>query len=269
MLKRDVADKLLSATGLGTEGRARLMNEARAAASFNHPNIVAVHDAGESASNSDGGDPLPFVVMELLDSPTLHERQPANLDETLEITRQLCSALEHAHEHGIIHRDLKPENVMLIDDATVKLMDFGLACSLTTRMTAEGTVMGIEIEIERVDTRSDILGWDPALQPVISFGAWIADYPDPDNFLRLGSFRAETGWRNETYERLVHQAREMMDQEGRLALYRQAEEILVKEAPLVPIRYGRQSLLIKPWVRRFPTSPNSERFWKDVLIEPH
>jgi serine/threonine-protein kinase len=139
VLKRDVAVKLLSASGLGTEGRARLMNEAQAAASLNHPNIVAVYDAGESAGI---GDPLPFVVMELLDGPTLHEQRPQSLDEILQITRQLCAALEHAHNHEIIHRDLKPENVMLVDDRTVKLMDFGLARSLTSRMTTEGTFMG-------------------------------------------------------------------------------------------------------------------------------
>jgi peptide/nickel transport system substrate-binding protein len=61
----------------------------------------------------------------------------------------------------------------------------------------------------------------------------------------------------------------MTDQSRRLALYRQAEQILVEEAPLVPFAYTRRSLLIKPWVRRFPTSPISEVFWKDVVIEPH
>ena len=141
-LHRDVAIKLLSATGLGTEGKARLMNEARAVASLNHPNIVAIFDAGESPSENGIGDPIPYIVMELLDGQTLHDRPPESLGETLELTRQLCSALGHAHDNDIIHRDLKPENVMLVGEASVKLMDFGLARSLTTRVTTEGTVIG-------------------------------------------------------------------------------------------------------------------------------
>jgi ABC-type oligopeptide transport system substrate-binding subunit len=99
--------------------------------------------------------------------------------------------------------------------------------------------------------------------------AWGADFPDPDNFLRLAEFRTTSGWRNETYERLVQQARELMDQTGRLTLYRQAEDILVEEAPIIPLHYGRSSRLIKPWVRRFPTSPLKSWYFKDVVIEPH
>ena len=99
--------------------------------------------------------------------------------------------------------------------------------------------------------------------------AWAADFPDPDNFLRMGRFRTHTGWRNEAYERLIEQAREMTDQEGRMALYGQAEQMLVEETPIVPLHYGRASLLIKPWVRRFPTSPLNFWFWKDVVIEEH
>ena len=152
VLERDVAVKLLSATGLGTEGRARLMNEARATASLSHPNIVAVYDAGESAGNA--GDSLPYIVMELLDGPTLHDQPPGSLDETLEITRQLCSALQHAHDHGIIHRDLKPENVMLVTNETVKLMDFGLARSLTTRLTAAPHVATVQT-IQVIQTMKD------------------------------------------------------------------------------------------------------------------
>lgn len=131
-------------------------------------------------------------------------------------------------------------------------------------------LLGIEISVEVMHPPFDAtIERKRAESPVLFFGAWVFDYPDPDNLLRLGTFREYTGWRHEAYERLVQKAREMLDQQGRLALYRQAEEILVKEAPLVPISYGRRSLLIKPWVRRFPTSPISDSFWKDVVIEPH
>jgi oligopeptide transport system substrate-binding protein len=130
-------------------------------------------------------------------------------------------------------------------------------------------LLHIEIEVASLPRETyfeRLLQGDP---PAIFDGAWIADYPDPDNFLRLGSFRNYTGWRHEAYERLLHQARGMMDQEGRMVLYRQAQEILVEEAPIIPLFYARLTLLIKPWVRRFPTSPLKWSHWKDVVIEPH
>ncbi|MBE9471729.1 MAG: serine/threonine protein kinase, partial [Chloroflexi bacterium] len=135
LLERPVAVKVMSAASLGTEGRARLLHEARAAASLNHPNIVSVHDAGEA-------DGSPFVVMELVEGESLHERRPQDLDEIISIARQVCAALEHAHAHGIIHRDLKPENVQITPDGPAKLMDFGLARSVASRLTSEGTIVG-------------------------------------------------------------------------------------------------------------------------------
>ena len=105
--------------------------------------------------------------------------------------------------------------------------------------------------------------------PALYLGGWAADFPDPEDFLGLGNFLYRSGWRNEAYERLIRQAREVQDQEGRLSFYRQAQEILVEEMPLLPVLYGRVSLLVKPWVRRFPTSPISWHHWKDVVIEPH
>ena len=105
LLDRDVAVKVLNDAGLGTEGRTRLLREAQAVARLNHPNIVAVHDAGEV-------DSMLFIVMELVEGSSLRECPPQTLEETLWIAQQLCAALEHAHAHGIVHRDLKPENVM-------------------------------------------------------------------------------------------------------------------------------------------------------------
>src|SRR5512136_2202758 len=108
LLDRDVAVKVLTEAGLGTEGRARLLREAQAVAKLNHPNIVAVYDAGEV-------DGTPFIVMELVEGSPLRECPPQTLEETLKIAQQLCAALEHAHTHGIVHRDLKPENVLVVD----------------------------------------------------------------------------------------------------------------------------------------------------------
>jgi eukaryotic-like serine/threonine-protein kinase len=150
LLGRDVAVKLLSKGGLGTEGRARLLREAQAVARLNHPNIVTVYDAGEAEGPA--GSSGTFIVMELLSGLSLFERKPATIDELVDVARQVCAALGHAHEHGIIHRDLKPENVVLCgatasgapikSDFRVKLTDFGLARSVTSRQTTETGLTG-------------------------------------------------------------------------------------------------------------------------------
>jgi oligopeptide transport system substrate-binding protein len=97
-----------------------------------------------------------------------------------------------------------------------------------------------------------------------------ANYPDPDNVLRLGIPWHQTGWTNETYSRLVEEARHTFDQDRRMKLYRQADRILIEQAVLVPTEYGSLPWLVKPWVIRFPSAPvGGPRFWKDVVIEPH
>jgi tetratricopeptide (TPR) repeat protein len=135
LLDRAVAVKVLSSSGLGSQGRARLLREAQAAAKLNHPNIVSVFDAGEA-------DGEPFIVMELVEGESLHDRRPADLDEIVSLARQICAALDHAHSHNIVHRDLKPENVLITSDGTAKLTDFGLARSVSSRVTSEGTITG-------------------------------------------------------------------------------------------------------------------------------
>jgi ABC-type oligopeptide transport system substrate-binding subunit/tetratricopeptide (TPR) repeat protein len=136
LLERPVAIKVMSeAVTLGTEGRARLLHEARAAASLNHPHIVSVYDAGEA-------DGSPFIVMELVEGQSLHDQRPETLEDITDIARQVCIALEYAHAHNVVHRDLKPENILLTPEGTAKLTDFGLARSMASRMTSEGTIMG-------------------------------------------------------------------------------------------------------------------------------
>ncbi|MCI0397163.1 MAG: ABC transporter substrate-binding protein [Chloroflexi bacterium] len=136
VLGRPVAVKVLSAAGLGTEGQSRLLNEAQTAARLNHPNIVAIYDAGRA------GD-APFIVMELVEGRSLRHFSGLSLNDVLVYIRQVCLALEQAHAHGIIHRDLKPENILVTASQTVKLMDFGLArTSDGARLTTEGTLLG-------------------------------------------------------------------------------------------------------------------------------
>lgn len=136
LLNRAVAIKVLSAQGLGTEGRARMLAEAQAAASLNHPNIVTVFDAGEVGET-------PFVVMELISGRTLRDLPTPAVTEVIDIARQVCAALEHAHSHGVIHRDLKLENIFLTETGTIKLVDFGLArSSQIPHITQEGAIVG-------------------------------------------------------------------------------------------------------------------------------
>ena len=141
LLERSVAIKLLSAAGLGTEGKARMLREARSAARLNHPNIVAVYDAGEAELDRDKSK-TSFVIMELVEGQNLREASPLDINQVLDIARQLCGALDHAHRNHIIHRDLKPENVLLTEHGLAKLADFGLARSALSRLTVEGTFVG-------------------------------------------------------------------------------------------------------------------------------
>jgi Tol biopolymer transport system component len=126
-LGRDVALKVLpSAFAADPERLARLEREARLLASLNHPNIAHVYGLEESNDVS-------AVAMELVEGETLAARiarGPIPIQDALPIARQMCEALEAAHDHGIIHRDLKPANAKLRSDGIVKVLDFGLAKAL-------------------------------------------------------------------------------------------------------------------------------------------
>jgi tetratricopeptide (TPR) repeat protein/predicted Ser/Thr protein kinase len=135
LLQRDVAIKVMSITGLGTEGHSRLLSEAQTVAKLKHPNIVAVYDAGVFEDQ-------PFIVMEYVQGKTLNEVNLDGFEQIVAVTNQICAALQHAHEQGVVHRDLKPENVLIEPDGTVRLMDFGLALSPASRMTESGLIMG-------------------------------------------------------------------------------------------------------------------------------
>ena len=128
-LHRDVALKILPALfGLDPDRLARFTREAQVLASLNHPNIAAIHGFEDSTEP-------PALVLELVEGPTLAERiarGPLPLDEAVPIARQICDALEAAHDQGIIHRDLKPANIKVRPDGTVKVLDFGLAKALET-----------------------------------------------------------------------------------------------------------------------------------------
>ena len=91
----------------------------------------------------------------------------------------------------------------------------------------------------------------------------------PENFLGAAIKFHEINWRQQTYVELLSQAKQITDQAARQKIYRQADKILIEEAAIIPLAYGRIHMLIKPWVKRYPTSPVNCAFWKDVVIEPH
>jgi serine/threonine protein kinase len=189
-LHRDVAVKVLpDSVANDHEGLARFEREARLLASVNHPNIAHVYGLG-------GGHGAPsFIVMELVDGPTLADRIARgrlSIDEVLKIATQIAEALEAAHEHGIIHRDLKPANIKVRVDGTVKVLDFGLAKAMTpanngvniadsptitspVSMTADGVIIGtapyMSPEQARgmdVDKRTDIWAFGCVLFEMLS-----------------------------------------------------------------------------------------------------
>lgn len=123
-LLRDVAIKVLpTAFSRDPHRQRRLEREARAAASLNHPNIVAVHDAGIHEG-------VAFIVTELLEGETLRQRmngRPLSPRTALEYAGQIASGLSAGHERGIVHRDIKPDNLFVTTDGRLKILDFGLA----------------------------------------------------------------------------------------------------------------------------------------------
>lgn len=164
LLERPVAVKVLNPdSNRGTKGQARLLTEARAAAKLNHPNIVSIYDAGRTDPVLNPGLDLTFIVMELIDGESIHDKKPETMEDTLQVLGKVCLALQAAHEHGIIHRDLKPENVLISSDGIVKLSDFGLARSVASRLSQENLLIGTVYYIapeaalgRKVDARSDL-----------------------------------------------------------------------------------------------------------------
>ncbi|HEY6213141.1 MAG TPA: serine/threonine-protein kinase, partial [Vicinamibacterales bacterium] len=136
-LRRDVALKVLTAGGAEADSRSKLLREARAAASLNHPNVCTVHEVGEA-----GG--FAYIAMEFVDGEPLSARIERGVIDPATAARygiQLADAVGHAHDRGIVHRDLKSANVMITPDGRVKVLDFGLAVEMTGAGLADLTTI--------------------------------------------------------------------------------------------------------------------------------
>lgn len=138
----------------------RFQREATIVGQLSHPNIVAIYDIGRHED-------LNYIAMDYLPNGSVHDKMSTGLsgEEVLRITREIASALDHAHEKGYIHRDIKPENILFRSDNSAVLSDFGVARGLAnnSRMTHVGTVVGTphymspeQTKGNSVDGRSDI-----------------------------------------------------------------------------------------------------------------
>jgi Tol biopolymer transport system component len=165
----------------------RLMQEARAAAQLNHPNILTIHEIGEQ-------DGRVFVVTEFIEGRVLSEclsKTGSPIKKALKFAIPVARALEAAHSHGIVHRDLKPENVMVTTGGDVKLLDFGLAkltqafepavsANLSTTLpdrtrTRQGQILGTvaymspeQAQGRNIDARSDIFSFGVLLYEMLT-----------------------------------------------------------------------------------------------------
>ena len=184
-LDRFVAIKVLPAEKVADpERKQRFMQEAKAASSLNHPNIITIYDI----SQAEGVD---FISMEYIVGKTLDQLIPGRgmrLNETLKCAVQIADALARAHSAGIVHRDLKPGNIMVNEHGLVKVLDFGLAkltetsppgeneSTRTVRTTTEeGKIIGTvaymspeQAEGKKVDARSDIFSFGSVLYEMVT-----------------------------------------------------------------------------------------------------
>jgi oligopeptide transport system substrate-binding protein len=129
--------------------------------------------------------------------------------------------------------------------------------------------LGVEIEWESTVWTEYLERIRSEEIPEICWHGWIADYPDPDSVLRVGLQPYPEKWRLENFIKLLEKARRITDQKKRVNLYTQADKILVQEAVVMPLNYGRTVDFMKPWVSKCPSTGPYIYQWKDVILEPH
>jgi eukaryotic-like serine/threonine-protein kinase len=148
VLERQVAVKLMHRDiAHNPDQLERFRREARAVAQLNHPHIVQVIDAGEEADATHPGFSTPYIVFEYVEGQTLKERirhfGRLDVPEAVAYAIEIARALGAAHERGIVHRDVKPQNILVDEEGSAKVTDFGIARTLEQEgLTADGRVLG-------------------------------------------------------------------------------------------------------------------------------
>ena len=141
LLNRFVAVKILRSDFTNDEEFVkRFIIEAQSAASLSHPNIVPIYDVGKD-------DNIHYIVMEFINGITLKQHVVNNghleWEEAINVSIQVCSAIEHAHKNNIVHRDIKPHNILMTEDGVAKVTDFGIARAITSStITMVGSTIG-------------------------------------------------------------------------------------------------------------------------------
>ena len=123
-----------------------------------------------------------------------------------------------------------------------------------------------------VEVAIEITDWDTIISTYASrntyYMGFLADYPDPDNYLRVGVGYSLPNWINDQYDKILEEAQRTLDQSKRIRIYQEADKILIKDAVVIPIVYGQNHYLIKPWVK-IPIGGLGAKYFKDIIIEPH
>jgi eukaryotic-like serine/threonine-protein kinase len=184
-LGRTAAIKILSTLALNPERERRFVQEAKAASSLNHPNIITIYDIDTQEID---GKPVPYIAMEYVAGDTLDHligRKGLRIRDVLKYAAQIADGLAAAHAAGIVHRDLKPSNVIVTPQGVVKILDFGLAKLSEpagadayaetmhgegSPLTEEGTILGTvaymspeQADGKKVDSRSDVFSFGSVL----------------------------------------------------------------------------------------------------------
>ena len=179
---RDVAIKLLREGLDDKDMRERFAREARSAGRLKHGNIVTIFELGEHNN-------MPFIAMEYVQGETLaaflRRRPPVPLTRKLQIMDQVCAGLHYAHRMGIVHRDIKPANIMIDDEGTLKLLDFGIARMGASKITQTGMVIGTlnymapeQMKGMSTDARADMFSIGAVFYELLSYrNAFAGDAP--------------------------------------------------------------------------------------------
>lgn len=175
LLERTVAIKTISlelSKDEFEEFEKRFYREASSAGRLNHPNIVTIHDVGNT-------DNIAYMAMEFLEGEELRDILDAegmlSLDRIVEITAQVADGLAFAHEHGVVHRDIKPSNIMILKNGVAKITDFGIALIPSASRTIAGMVLGSpkymspeQVVGQDLDGRSDIFSLGVVLYEMLT-----------------------------------------------------------------------------------------------------